>query len=596
MRFSAITAALLLAFGCSPASKSDCNDGRDNDGDGLIDDADPGCAYNDGDSEYPNPPEPPAKACANDSDDDGDGLTDYPDDPGCASADDDDETDPPPPPPQCNDGIDNDGDGRYDYPYDAGCESLEDDDEVNPDPLPACGDGIDNDANGMTDYPGDPGCTAASDDEEWSAAPAQCGPSITVQAYPTSGVAEGDRAAAAPNELVGNCGGQGAELVWTYTVPASRALVVSTDDPATTLDTVIYVRSVCRNPSSELGCDDDVSPADKASLLVVPRVEPGMYYIVVDSFGPASLGHVKLTVTTAIAQGDPCSVGGEACAPGMTCRALTEGAATTCQPPVCSDGADEDGDGDTDYPYDPGCTSAEDGDETDPDPLPECHNGVDDDSDGHTDFPDDPGCRDAAGDQEYEGVPAYPFIIGDGVVDDYTHLIAGGTSSTMFLYAAVYESVLYVATNNTGAGSDHFIFVSAAPPSPETLVQPAPWGKLGTVGFPADALVLAAENDSSFGAWLVLGTGVGLEDSTWDYRSDLNLGRSGYVMEGIVDLASLFGTVPPTVYLAVAPYVTSDGGHIWSSAQMPATINSDNNIDYPGEVAAVNLADIVVGP
>lgn len=37
-------------------------------------------------------------------------------------------------------------------------------------------------------------------------------------------------------------------------------------------------------------------------------------------------------------------------------------------PPVCADGLDNDGDGLSDYPNDPGCTSEDDGDETDPAP------------------------------------------------------------------------------------------------------------------------------------------------------------------------------------------------------------------------------------
>lgn len=42
--------------------------------------------------------------------------------------------------PQCSDGIDNDGDGLIDWPEDPGCESAEDDDETTPvfdDPTPS---------------------------------------------------------------------------------------------------------------------------------------------------------------------------------------------------------------------------------------------------------------------------------------------------------------------------------------------------------------------------------------------------------------------------------------------------------------------------
>jgi hypothetical protein len=51
----------------------------------------------------------PFYACSNGADDDGDGLVDFPDDPGCATAESDLEN------PQCSDGVDNDLDGGADW-------------------------------------------------------------------------------------------------------------------------------------------------------------------------------------------------------------------------------------------------------------------------------------------------------------------------------------------------------------------------------------------------------------------------------------------------------------------------------------------------
>jgi len=48
-------------------------------------------------------------ACDDGVDNDGDGLVDFPEDPGCANATADREN------PQCNDGVDNDGDGKIDF-------------------------------------------------------------------------------------------------------------------------------------------------------------------------------------------------------------------------------------------------------------------------------------------------------------------------------------------------------------------------------------------------------------------------------------------------------------------------------------------------
>jgi hypothetical protein len=86
-----------------------CSDGRDNDGEGLIDAADPGCwgrlGYNPNDDDERNAPLRPE--CSDGIDNDGDGLVDMAD-PGCTGPNDNDETDgvpPPPPPPPEEDGM-----------------------------------------------------------------------------------------------------------------------------------------------------------------------------------------------------------------------------------------------------------------------------------------------------------------------------------------------------------------------------------------------------------------------------------------------------------------------------------------------------------
>lgn len=59
-------------------------------------------------------------------------------------------------------------------------------------------------------------------------------------------------------------------------------------------------------------------------------------------------------------------------------------------PPACQNGLDDDQDGLTDYPRDPGCFAAEDNDELDPEFF-ECEDGIDNDGDGEIDL-EDPGC------------------------------------------------------------------------------------------------------------------------------------------------------------------------------------------------------------
>ena len=121
-----------------------CEDGRDNDGDGLIDANDPGCDADN--TEAPDNRPQPVSDCNDGKDNDGDGLIDTAQDPDCASGNSESgatTTTPPPPPPvtpppaatttpvppatpgvsECRDGRDNDGDGKVDRPADPGCDA-----------------------------------------------------------------------------------------------------------------------------------------------------------------------------------------------------------------------------------------------------------------------------------------------------------------------------------------------------------------------------------------------------------------------------------------------------------------------------------------
>lgn len=93
--------------------RPDCDDGLDDDGDGLADyPLDPGCSSPTDTSEHDI-----SLACDNDLDDDGDGLVDLAD-PSCTDAFDPSEKGPLY---ECDNGIDDDGDLMFDYPWDSGC-------------------------------------------------------------------------------------------------------------------------------------------------------------------------------------------------------------------------------------------------------------------------------------------------------------------------------------------------------------------------------------------------------------------------------------------------------------------------------------------
>jgi hypothetical protein len=103
-------------FDALDALTADCADGFDDDGDGLVDLADPGCDEGPADDSEKSP----ALECDDGEDDDGDGWVDF-----TADGDGDGIGDPPGDPAcnapsavelrQCQDGADNDGDGRRDY-------------------------------------------------------------------------------------------------------------------------------------------------------------------------------------------------------------------------------------------------------------------------------------------------------------------------------------------------------------------------------------------------------------------------------------------------------------------------------------------------
>lgn len=90
------------------------------------------------------PDSPTGPQCNDGLDNDGDGLKDYPSDPGCVAPQQDDEVDDCPSGancPQCGNKVDDDGNGSIDYPNDPGCTSAADPFEFANNPV-ACGAGL----------------------------------------------------------------------------------------------------------------------------------------------------------------------------------------------------------------------------------------------------------------------------------------------------------------------------------------------------------------------------------------------------------------------------------------------------------------------
>ena len=141
----------------------ECGDGLDNDNDGLVDSADPGCVDTEDHCET-DPPldcDGPPNECGDGFDNDGDGFVDS-GDPGCGGAGDLYETDPTL---QCDDGVDNDGEGRFDFDpvtfgdapdFSAGRGDPGCDDSTSLIENPQCQDGSNNDNDGgnLVDFDG----------------------------------------------------------------------------------------------------------------------------------------------------------------------------------------------------------------------------------------------------------------------------------------------------------------------------------------------------------------------------------------------------------------------------------------------------------
>jgi hypothetical protein len=398
----AVLAWVVAACGDNWSNYPQCIDGIDNDEDTLIDVSDPGCHTGLGTEASDM-----STICGDGLDNDGDDLIDFPADPGCASASDIDEGNEPVA--QCRDGRDNDGDALADFPDDPGCLSAIHDDEGDDCPsgedCPACGNGTDDDGDTRIDFPSDDGCYAASDINELAANPLACGPNLTVGPLPPGGTSAA--IAGGQSDLYSTaCGGIGDEVAYELFVAEPTVIVASTVSAATTVDTVLYLRTDCTDLATEVACNDNASFTSTQSTLIA-SIQPGVYYLVVDTDVASTSGTAALSVLFYNGEGEPCTSDAE-CGPGLVCRIPLGETMRQCAKPVCDDGLDDDGDGTPDFPGDPGCADPADADEVDDCPsgptCPACANGVDDDGDTFIDYPDDVDCNAAS--QVVEGCAA----------------------------------------------------------------------------------------------------------------------------------------------------------------------------------------------
>lgn len=163
----------------------------------------------------------------------------------------------------------------------------------------------------------------------------------------------------------------------------------------------------------------------------------------------------------------------------------------------------------------------------------------------------------------------------DGILDPETILLS--QNGNLNLYTGFDGIDLYVAGNSAQAlGKDVFILVADSPGS----LGNAMWAKAGQVA-QWDAY-LGAESTNGWSGWF---------DNTGTANS-----QAGTVVEGTIDVMEEWGTIPDSIFITLATYVTSDGGAL--SGQSPSG-NGDGNIDsneYTPFNLIASLAAIIVSP
>ena len=168
----------------------------------------------------------------------------------------------------------------------------------------------------------------------------------------------------------------------------------------------------------------------------------------------------------------------------------------------------------------------------------------------------------------------------DGILDFRSELLA---SNGLNLYGRFDGRYLYLATEDAGEGSDHFILIVTNP----TDAVAAPFAKSGQVA--RWSRFLADENNTNFVAWF--DAAQNQVTNVFEGRSATYFENGGWV-EGVIDLASLFGAgFTSSLYLAAAPYATTDGGELFPGAQVPAG-NGDGDILGGVEFYLLNPGDL----
>ena len=220
---------------------------------------------------------PVYKQCVDGQDNDEDGAIDFAD-PGCAGPNDNNENDPNQPA-ACADGEDNDDDGAIDWPADLGCSAH----------------GSRCEGEGTT-WCGNECANLSEDNEHCGACGNRCPRSMACDAGFCGGVACGvlgdaivvpieggifDVSTQGRPDTGSECpesgGSQVAFAVWLPSRYRLEASVESAD-----FDTYLQLRTACANPAAPVECDDDGGPGNQARIR--RDLDRGAYFMILDGF------------------------------------------------------------------------------------------------------------------------------------------------------------------------------------------------------------------------------------------------------------------------------------------------------------------------
>ena len=93
------------------------------------------------------------------------------------------------------------------------------------------------------------------------------------------------------HEATGSCGGAAAEAIYWFSVPeGGRTVTLSSCDPTLTLNSVIYLRSDCDDPASQVACNnaDAGCPGAVGAVRLSQALGAGLYFLFVDGAGSSS--------------------------------------------------------------------------------------------------------------------------------------------------------------------------------------------------------------------------------------------------------------------------------------------------------------------